>query len=151
MSSARLSGADPDAASAKTVPADSLDTQEVKNEVHARYDEANKLPDGTRTLILGVHRVIYTHPPPLSFSLPGKDLLDRFKTLSETLPSVRWLFGQLRELGSVSYASSLILELLLTLQPTLNHVLTNRIMNLVELPYYLFARTIILICFCPTR
>jgi hypothetical protein len=94
----------------------------------------HKLPDGARTFVVGVHRVIYVAPPPFQLAMPGKNLLgEQMGTLSKTLPSVRWLFGELYTLGPVAYPAMLALTLVLDLLPTATLFLNHRVLSLVRI------------------
>jgi hypothetical protein len=92
-----------------------------------------ELPEGVRTLVLGVHRVIYVAPPPRAFAIPGKNLIqERTGTFARTLPSARWLLRELHRLGPVSYATMLGLQVALHLQPTVKMYLNHRVLSMVR-------------------
>jgi hypothetical protein len=94
----------------------------------------HKLPDGARTFVVGVHRVIYVAPPPFQLAMPGKNIFgEQMGTLSKTLPSVRWLFGELYTLGPVAYPAMLALTLVLDLLPTATLFLNHRVLSLVRI------------------
>jgi hypothetical protein len=86
---------------------------------------------GIRTLVIGAHRVIYVAPPPFRLSIPGKGFLTGWQDVREALPAVKWLFRELFTLSPWACATSLTLDLLLALQPTVDAYLTNHMMNLV--------------------
>jgi hypothetical protein len=93
----------------------------------------HKLPDGARTLLLGVDRVIYIPPTTLTFALPGKRALkEKTDALSKTIPAVRWLLGELYTLGPVAYPVILALDLVLDLLPTASAFLNHRVLSQVR-------------------
>jgi hypothetical protein len=94
----------------------------------------HKLPDGARTLLVGVHRVIYIPPAPLTFALPGKRAIEEKKgALAKTIPAVRWLLGELYTLGPVAYPAILGLDLVLDLLPTASAFLNHRVLSQVRI------------------
>jgi hypothetical protein len=99
-----------------------------------------RIPEGCRTLILGVHRVIIPQPPPFTFRLllPDKALIHQIESLRNTLKPVQWLFGQLYHLGPIAYPTILGFELVQSLLPTVELYLTNRMLNLVNTEYVWF-------------
>jgi hypothetical protein len=93
----------------------------------------HKLPDGARTLLVGVHRVIYIPPAPLTFVLPGKQTFEeKAGALAKTIPAVRWLLGELYTLGPVAYPAILGLDLVLDLLPTASAFLNHRVLSQVR-------------------
>jgi hypothetical protein len=124
-----------------------LPTQAKYSDKHDNVDEAlgislSKLQDcGMRTLILGVHRVIYVPPPAFRFRVPGNGIVDSWRNLRHALPSVEWLFRQLFILCPWACTASLGLDMLLGLQPIFNAYLTNQMMSLVSYIHLLFICT----------
>jgi hypothetical protein len=93
----------------------------------------HKLPDGARTLLVGVHRVIYIPPAPLTFVLPGKRAFEeKAGALAKTIPAVRWLLGELYTLGPIAYPTILGLDLVLDLLPTASAFLNHRVLSQVR-------------------
>jgi hypothetical protein len=95
-----------------------------------------KLPAGAEILNLGVNRVIYQAPPRLEYALPGRNLLhERIATFVRTLPSVRWLFGELYMLSPFAFAAVLALQVVIHLQPTVRLYLNHRVLSMVRLTF----------------
>jgi hypothetical protein len=98
----------------------------------------HKLPEGAETLDLGVNRVIYQSLPRLAFALPGRNLVqERVGTFTRTLPSVRWLFGELYTISPLSFVTLLSMNVLLHLQPIVRLYLNHRVLSMVRLRWLL--------------
>jgi hypothetical protein len=92
-----------------------------------------KIPDGYRMIFLGVHRVIYSPPPPLSLAMfPGMDIIERAKGLAKTVPSVGWFLREIYNVSPTLSATSLVLDIIKALVPTASLYLNNRMLNLVR-------------------
>lgn len=90
---------------------------------------------GFRTLILGVHRVIYVEPPSSAMFNPGKDVLERYKAVSQTLPSVRWFLRQIIGLAPIHCFAIVSISAITAVQQTMHTYMTNRMLNLIETGY----------------
>jgi hypothetical protein len=120
----------------------------------------HKLLDGVQTRLAGVHRILYSAPT-TAFSLLSKQssILEKTEKSADSSPysvdipsvdppstdhrpsldtpshaplaSLKWLFGQLYELGPVSYASLLSLDLLLNLHPTIAGYFNHKVLSMV--------------------
>lgn len=92
----------------------------------------HKLPKGARTLVLGVHRVIYVDPPRRTVVVPGKTRVqERINAFTRALPSVRWLLGELYSLGPASYMALRGLHTVLRLEITAKMYLNHRLLSMV--------------------
>jgi hypothetical protein len=131
-------------------PSSTISNQGMALPTHAEYSDKHdnvdetlgiSLPElqdcGMRTLILGVHRVIYVPPPAFRFRVPANGIVDSWRNLRDALPSVEWLFRQLFTLCPWACTANLGLDMLLGLQPIFNAYLTNHMMSLVSYIYLL--------------
>jgi hypothetical protein len=115
----------------------------------------HKLLDGVQTRLAGVHRILFSapttafsllpgqcstlektdkraDPSPPSVDMPSADHRPSLDTSPHApLASLKWLFGQLYELGPVSYASLLSLDLLLNLHPAIVGYFNHKVLNMV--------------------
>jgi hypothetical protein len=92
---------------------------------------------GFKTLVLGVHRVIYVEPPPSAIFNPGKDVLERYKAVSQTLPSVRWFLRQIIGLAPIHCFAIVSISAITAVQQTMHTYITNRMLNLASLGLFL--------------
>jgi hypothetical protein len=110
--------------------------EEVEDGGHDE-DIEKTCPEGYRTLVIGVHRLIYSPPPPLALAfVPRFDITGRLQSLRETTPSVLWLLREMYGLSPAKSLASLSLDLFHALQPTASMYLSNRMLNKVS--FYVF-------------
>jgi hypothetical protein len=100
-------------------------------------DVVSEAPKGYSTLILGVHRVIYSPPPPIqAVLLPGFNVFESAKGLTQHVPSVLWLYREIYYLDRISSLAIVTFDLINALTPTLSLYIDDCILKLVRLFFY---------------
>jgi hypothetical protein len=93
-----------------------------------------RIPTGHRMLYLGVHRVIYSPPPPLSvfmFLGTSTGVINRLQALAKTLPSVGWFLQAIYSVNPTLSTIKLALDFVESLVPTFKMYVTNRMLTAV--------------------
>jgi hypothetical protein len=94
-----------------------------------------RIPSGHRMLYLGVHRVIYSPPPPLSvfmFLGTSTGVLNRLQALAKTLPSVGWFLRAIYSVNPTLSTIKLALDFAESVVPTFKMYVTNRMLTAVS-------------------